>query len=575
MDRLSPQQQSIVDAPLDPMCVVACAGSGKTKTAVERLAKIREKLGDSRSHVALLSFSNVAVNTFRNIYSEKQGRYINNRVTIDTFDGFITSNILRPHAYRTMGCNRVPFLLNGSEPFLQNKKLKYWYEPTSTSKRSVEGAGINDIVVNINDDGFDFSYRLGEKKYLTNNGLEVTKSLGLFGAYTHELGKFWSLLTLACQPEILRVIANRYPQIIVDEAQDVGELHQGILELLIDQGVNVTLIGDPNQSIYEFAGATGEFIDIFNSNPENNSLDLSTNYRSIPEILDVANAISGRTDKAVQTSDNDNHGAYYKVYDPKMTGKLVELFESKVRQSSLSVTNSAVLFRGNSGIDKISVESKFIGQGKTKLLALAAIHRGNSEYQKAFKLLVSCIVGLLDNTPDNLVSMLLSSSRYPEIRGMCQHIWLFLRSMDDGLPSAFLKGSCTWHPLVKERLIKLLDTIEEKYGYSKVSNIGNKLSKKGLTEEPLMLDPELALGEKLTIRLDTVHQAKGESLDSVLYVASKSHIDELLNGVTTEVGRIGYVAVTRAKKLFVLGVPKSAVKELEPKLQGIGLRELK
>ena len=386
---------------------------------------------------------------------------------------------------------------------------------------------------------------------------------------------FWSLLTLACQPEILRVIANRYPQIIVDEAQDVGELHQGILELLIDQGVNVTLIGDPNQSIYEFAGATGEFIDIFNSNPENNSLDLSTNYRSIPEILDVANAISGRTDKAVQTSDNDNHGAYYKVYDPKMTGKLVELFESKVRQSSLSVTNSAVLFRGNSGIDKISVESKFIGQGKTKLLALAAIHRGNSEYQKAFKLLVSCIVGLLDNTPDNLVSMLLSSSRYPEIRGMCQHIWLFLRSMDDGLPSAFLKGSCTWHPLVKERLIKLLDTIEEKYGYSKVSNIGNKLSKKGLTEEPLMLDPELALGEKLTIRLDTVHQAKGESLDSVLYVASKSHIDELLNGVTTEVGRIGYVAVTRAKKLFVLGVPKSAVKELEPKLQGIGLRELK
>jgi len=138
-----------------------------------------------------------------------------------------------------------------------------------------------------------------------------------------------------------------------------------------------------------------------------------------------------------------------------------------------------------------------------------------------------------------------------------------------------LNGSTAWHDLAKARLVKLLDTIKEKYGYSKVSNIGNKLSKKGLVDEPLMLDPELALGKKSTIRIDTVHQAKGESLDAVLYVASKSHIDELLNGVSTEVGRIGYVAVTRAKKLFVLGVPKSAAKELAPKLKGIGLRELK
>ncbi|WP_036188279.1 ATP-dependent helicase [Marinimicrobium agarilyticum] len=575
MVKLSIQQQCIVDYPLDPMCVMACAGSGKTRTAVERLAKIRGELGDSRSHVALLSFSNIAVNTFERIYSEKQGPHINNRVTIDTFDSFITSNILRPHAYRTMGCDRVPFLLNGSEPFLQNKQLKYWYEPTSTSKRPVEGVGINDIVVRINDKGFDFRYRFGKKEYLTNNGLEVTKSLGRFGAYTHELGKFWALLTLACQPEILRVLANRYPHIIVDEAQDVGELHQAILELLIEQGVKVTLIGDPNQSIYEFAGAAGEFMVSFNGNPDIKSFDLSTNYRSIPEILRVANAVSGRSDKSDIISDNSCHGAYYKVYDPKQIRQLVKFFEGRVGQSDLSVTDSAVLCRGNAGVEKIHMDSECVGQGRIKLLALAAIHRGKSEYQKAFKLLVICIVSLLDDAPDDLGPMLLNSSRYPEVRGMCQDLWLFLRSINDGLPSAFLEGSTTWHPLVKERLIRLLDTIEEKYGYSKTSNIGNKLSRKRLTEEPLMLDPELALGENLTIRVDTVHQAKGESLDSVLYIANKSHIDKLLNGVGTEVGRIGYVAVTRAKKLFVLGVPKSAAKELVPKLHEIGLKELK
>jgi len=574
--RLSPQQQSIVDAPLEPMCVVACAGSGKTKTAVERLAKIRAELGNSRSHVALLSFSNVAVNTFRNIYYDKPDLCINNRVTIDTFDSFITSNILRPHAYRTMECDRVPFLLNGAELFLKNDKLKYWCETSSGSKRSVEGSGINDIVANIDNDEVKFSYRYGDNKYVFNNGLEVTKRLGSLGAYTHELGKFWSLYTLLDQPEILRVLANRYQHIIVDEAQDVGELHQYILESLIGRDVKVTLIGDPNQAIYEFAGATGELITSFNSKPENRSFDLSTNYRSIPNILDVANSISGRTDDPANKSTNAEHGAYYAIYKPGNPRQLVESFEKKLRKLCLSSDNSAVLCRGKAGIDKIRVTSKNVGQGKTKLLALAAIYRDeNSDFQKAFKLVVNCVVGLLDKVPDNLVSMLANCSRYPEVRDMCQDIWLFVRSSDEGLPSSLLNGSTAWHDLAKARLVKLLDTIKEKYGYSKVSNIGNKLSKKGLVDEPLMLDPELALGKKSTIRIDTVHQAKGESLDAVLYVASKSHIDELLNGVSTEVGRIGYVAVTRAKKLFVLGVPKSAAKELAPKLKGIGLRELK
>jgi len=572
VSELSDQQQAIVDAPLEPMAVVACAGSGKTKTAVQSLSIIREEIDQSRSYVALLSFSNVAVDTFREAYLSGSPK---NRVTIDTFDGFITSNIMRPHAYRTMGCKRSPFLLTGSEPFLQNKKFKYWYEPSPTTKRSVEGSSINDIVVNINNDDVDFSYRLGDKKYLTNNGFEVTKQLGSLGAYTHELGKFWSLFTLIEQPEVLRVLANRYPHIIVDEAQDIGELHQYILDLLIEQGVKVTLIGDPNQAIYEFAGATGKFIADFNEKHENKSYDLTLNFRSIPEILDVANSISGRTDKAIKKSKSDDHGAYYAVYETNNHRKLVELFENKIKESSLSIDNSAVLYRGNSGAEKLQVSSKSIGQGKIKLLALAAIQRDkNSDFQKAFNLVSSCVVGLLANTPENLAAMIISASRYPEVQKIRLDIWTFVRSVDEGLPSATLRGSTVWHGLLKERLVKLLDKIEDKYGYLKVDNLGNKLAKTGLSDEPLIPDPEFNIYKRLTIRVDTVHQAKGESLDAVLYMASKAHIDAMLGGVNTEVGRIGYVAVTRARNLFILGVPKNALTTLKPKLQAIGLKEL-
>lgn len=53
MIELSPQQREIVEAPLKPMAVSACAGSGKTATAVRRLAAIRKLLGDIRTSLSM------------------------------------------------------------------------------------------------------------------------------------------------------------------------------------------------------------------------------------------------------------------------------------------------------------------------------------------------------------------------------------------------------------------------------------------------------------------------------------------------------------------------------------------
>jgi superfamily I DNA/RNA helicase len=573
---LSKKQQLVVDAPLEALAVVACAGSGKTKTAVSRLAKIRSEQGQSRSHVALLSFSNVAVDTFKQSYTENAlhdfGGLASSRVTIDTFDGFITSHILRPHAYRTMGCNRVPFLISGTEPFLYNDKFQYWYSPTPGVNRPVAGATIDKISVGIVDNNFEFSYRQNNSQYLTNNGLKVTKALGKIGAYTHELGKFWVLYTLLEQPGILRALANRYPHIIVDEAQDIGLLHQCILELLIQQGVKVSLIGDPNQAIYEFAGATGEFIKEHDSALTNLSFNLDLNYRSIPSILNVANTLAGRDDDASRVQIEVGHGAYYSVYDSKDQKRLVDAFVNKIQSTGLAVNNSAVLCRGNAGIDKLKNVSKNLGQGSVKLLAEASLERdANSNYQKSFQLVVRSIIGLLKDTPDDLSMMLSGIDTNPEINLLRKDIWLFVRSRENGLPDSSLKASSEWHAQLKLKIIKLLEKIEQDYGYPQAENIGNKLAKTKLIDTPLLPDQGLDINQKTSIRVDTVHQAKGESLDAVLYMAQKSHIEAMLNGVGTEVGRIGYVAVTRAKDLFVLGVPKSNLKEFAPRLEALGM----
>lgn len=575
MPNFSDQQKGVIDAPLSATSVIACAGSGKTLTAVERLAKVRELLGESRSHVALLSFSNVAVNTFRNEFLGSPRMLMNKRVTIETFDSFITSLILRPHAYRTMGCDRIPFLLNGSETFLRNSKCKYWFELPNSKKACVEGSELNKIFVQCRGGRFEFSYRNNDQEWLTNNGYHVTKYLGALGAYTHELGKYWAVATLLDQPEILRILSKRYSHIIVDEAQDVGELHQYVLDLLAETGVKITLIGDPNQAIYEFAGATGEYLKSFDSDSGTQSYTLSINYRSIPEILNVANELSSRKDTSDSVCDNDEYGAFYTVYEPNNKIQIVESFISKIQKTGLSIDNSAILCRSNSGVDKLRGSNVEFGQGMTKLFALATVKRDvDGNYKAAFDLVVRCVIGLLERTPDNLKAMIDKVGEYPEMRGLRQELWMFVRSNERGLPPGSLNAKADWHPKLKSRLVDLLDKIENKYGFSKTRTLGNKVSVKGLPEVPLIPETGLSLESGCPIRVDTVHQAKGESLDAVLYVASNPQIEEMLNGVGSEVGRIGYVAVTRAKKVFVLGVPKRSIKGLEARLKVLGLKSL-
>jgi hypothetical protein len=74
--------------------------------------------------------------------------------------------------------------------------------------------------------------------------------------------------------------------------------------------------------------------------------------------------------------------------------------------------------------------------------------------------------------------------------------------------------------------------------------------------------------------VETVHGVKGESLDAVLYFADKDHVEALISGTNTEIGRIGYVALTRARNLFWLGVPEESVGIFRERLLGHGFAEI-
>lgn len=571
MSALTPEQQAVVDAPMVPLCVVACAGSGKTKTAVHRLAQMRRNLGEARGRVALLSFSNVAVDTFRKAYNDLAsdlpsgaGR---SRVDIDTLDGFITTHIVRPHGHRTMQSPRAAFLVTGDEAFLESFKF-----PTSSFPQPIKL--LNLAFVNAQE---VFFYVFNDQVDLVDTSFarKLIARLGRTGAYTHDLGRYWAYRTLKEQPLLLAALARRYPHIVIDEAQDIGSVHQAILELLIGAGSCVTMIGDPNQGIYEFAGADGKFLTEYHQRPGVQQHSLSKNFRSTPNIVDLANGLCGRGDIAERSAPGTHHGAFFTGYKSDQHPQLVTAFQGAMSAAGADIRRSAILCRAKKLAGTLRGDDAPAGQGLVKAFAAAAVLRDRRrDFLKAFQRVAVAVVALLDNAPHGLVSQITQPSNDPVDRELRKAIWAFTRDPATGLPSSSLVADTQWHAQLVSRIKTLLSSLETRFGLKQVANLGNKLAKKALPNAPLASAEDLADSDATALRIDTVHKAKGESLDAVLFMASKEHAKAMLAGVSTEIGRIGYVAATRARDLLWVAVPHTSLNELRPLLLAKGFQEV-
>ena len=399
--------------------------------------------------------------------------------------------------------------------------------------------------------------------------------LGNTGAYTHELGRYWAYRTLAEQPEILAALVRRYPHILIDEAQDVGPLHQRILELLISAGCCVTLIGDPNQGIYEFAGATGQFLTEYHQRTDVQQYSLKQNFRSVPSVVTLANVLCGRSDVAARSTPGTLHGAFFTGYKRDEHPQLITAFQSAMAAAGANIARSAILCRGQGLATKLRGEKEPAGQGLVKAFAAAALLRDQQkDFLKAFHRVAIAVVALLDDAPHGLLSLITQPSGDVEGMALRRTLWAFVRDAETGLPSSLLVANTDWHSLLLARTRALLAELECRFGLKPTTNLGRKLSTKDLPNVPLASTEDLSSSDVTGLRIDTVHKAKGESLDAVLYVTIKEHAQALLDGATTEVGRIGYVAATRARDLLWVAVPHNALRELRPMFLSKGFVEV-
>ena len=161
------------------------------------------------------------------------------------------------------------------------------------------------------------------------------------------------------EKDVLKHYQNRFRYVMVDEYQDTNHAQYVLTSLLAGGYKNICVVGDDDQSIYKFRGATIENILSFENNYENATvIRLEQNYRSTSVILDAANAVIknnfGRKGKRLWTENGQGEKITVKVLpDDRGEGRFVaEVIEEEVGKGR-KFSDFAVLYRTNAQSNSI------------------------------------------------------------------------------------------------------------------------------------------------------------------------------------------------------------------------------
>lgn len=571
--QVTAEQQAVIDAPLESLAVVACPGSGKTATAVRRVAEVRRRLevAGSRGHVALLSFSNIAVDLFRDEYRRLRGRDgDSDRVVIQTVDSFLTTFILRPHGSRAMNCPRTPYLVLGSEPFLSSFRFGDPKNPIGLDELAFDLENGEVVIHRRFKNGG--AQRLDAS--LTKAAKQKVVALATKGAYTYGAGRVWALVLLKNEPRITKALARRFPHILVDEAQDIGPFEGALLDRLSAAGSTISLVGDFHQSIYSFNFATGEYLRKFASRAGVLGLPLTQNRRSVKSIVSAANLLAGTESTHFRTPPARLTGTYFWRYDLKALPEFMSSWVSTVNAAGYAIEEAAVLCRGSSLLAKLSTETSQIGQSAVKHFAAAAIER--EQAADISKVLEHCARGVLtivSGLPDSFISDVKSMRGDAREKTLRRLMWLLIRKPATGIPRATLAARTSWLSGLKKNLNEWLTLVEQETTYKREPTWNKRVTAAELPKTGPLIAVDIGQHDWYALRCGTVHSAKGEGIPAVMYLTNKGDLDALVAGTGDEEGRIGFVAVTRGRDLLVVAIPTGTSDETIAKLKACGFME--
>ncbi|MDQ3155422.1 MAG: ATP-dependent DNA helicase UvrD2 [Actinomycetota bacterium] len=351
---LDPEQRAVALALRGPVCVVAGAGTGKTRAITHRIAygvatgiyKPTEVLavtftnraaGEMRGRLRTLGAEGVQARTFHSA-ALRQARYFWPQVYGGEFPELTRSKIpLVNEASRRCGVRADAPVLRDMSAEIEWAKVSN-VRPTDYARMSVQAhrevAGVDGATL-----GNVFAAYEDIKR--DRNRMDMEDIL---------------LVTAAILAEDERVAAQvrrQYQWFVVDEYQDVNPLQATLLNLWLGGRNDLCVVGDPLQTIYSFAGASPEILGSFSRTyPDGERHELVRNYRSTPQIVSAANAVFGRGTKVkgVQLQSQQEPGdpvSYVGYSDEVAEANAVANEIALLHRRGVPYKEMAILFRIN------------------------------------------------------------------------------------------------------------------------------------------------------------------------------------------------------------------------------------
>ncbi len=281
LDKLNKEQLAAVKAVEGPVMVFAGAGTGKTKALTARIAYMIQEQNIMPYNILAITFTKKATNEMReriyDIVGDK-ARYVN----ISTIHA-LCARLLRG-GIDVLGYTKDFEILDDEDSL---KVLNEIYKDENIDRKYFTPKAALNVISN-------YKLREGYKLFALQE-----KVYNAYQKYLkeHNLVDFDDLLVLTKEmllkdEKYLKHLQDKYQYILVDEFQDTNPIQYAIVKLLAKPSNNLFVVGDDDQSIYSFTGATVDNMYLFlDDYPYAKKVILDQNYRSTNAILRGANSV--------------------------------------------------------------------------------------------------------------------------------------------------------------------------------------------------------------------------------------------------------------------------------------------
>ena len=361
------EQQRVINTVDGPVLVVAGAGTGKTATIVKRIEHI---IADGYAlpwQVLAITFTNKAAGELKERLEGAIG---------------VEANDIWAHTFHSM-CGRILRRFGERLGYSQHFTIYDTDDQKRVMKRVQKHLGIEDKFINhrsilaeisrAKDSLIDYKEYMAE----TQNDFRRAKIAQCYEAYQKELKKadamdfddmiFNTVELFRSNPDVLKMYQKQFKYVIVDEYQDTSYAQYVLTYLLAGGYHNICVVGDDDQSIYRFRGATIENIMRFKERYEDEGLtviqlELAENYRSMQNILNAANSViknnktrlADKTLRSYKGEDGDRVVLFTALNELDEAQFIVDEINENVAKG-MSYRDHAVLYRMNAQSRNIEI----------------------------------------------------------------------------------------------------------------------------------------------------------------------------------------------------------------------------